>query len=117
MTETTSEKMSTLSKIKTGAFIGGGVVLLWFLVVNLVTTCELSLWPFSSRIPIPGTLFMFIFLLVGFSAGFGLCFWWLRRDRLDAAVTMLTEQDRQKEGAREAGGTGPEGPAGEGKEG
>ncbi|MHC4599966.1 MAG: hypothetical protein ACYS47_13265 [Planctomycetota bacterium] len=95
MADTSGEKRGAIAKIKLGALIGAGVILLWFLIVNLFTKCSLSLWPLTKweGFYIPGTLFIFIFLAIGSGLGFGFCFYWLRRDRLGAAVDMLTETE------------------------
>ncbi|MHC4777784.1 MAG: hypothetical protein ACYTFG_04310, partial [Planctomycetota bacterium] len=61
-------------------------------------------WPIA-YIPAPGTLYIVIFMLIGFAAGFGLCFYWLRGHRLGKAVDLLTEKD---------GKPGEEGEEGEG---
>jgi hypothetical protein len=95
MPEGSAQQPELMSKIKIGALVGAGIILLCFLVINLFAECRLSLWPLTSwsGIAMPGTLFIFIFVVIGFGIGFGSCFAWLRGSRLGKAVDMLTEAD------------------------
>jgi hypothetical protein len=108
MDEERSGGSDVLGKVKIGALVALGAMLLWFLIVNLGPTWELSLWPFQEKIPAPGTIYIFMFLLIGAVIGFILCFYWLRGDRLREAILMLTEQGKRSPRIREEsrGGSG-----------
>lgn len=103
MAEGSKNQNGTMEKVKLIAALVAGAILLWFLIVNLWgDPWILSLWPIA-KIPAPGTLFIFVFLLIGFVIGFGLCFYWLRRDRVDRAFDALTQE---RERGKNAGGQG-----------
>jgi hypothetical protein len=113
MAEGSTNQTGTMEKVKLIAALVAGAILLWFLIVNLWgDPWVLSLWPLA-KIPAPGTLFIFIFLLIGFVIGFGLCFYWLRRERVDRAFDALTQE---REAEKAGGGQGKEeaAPPGEG---
>ncbi len=103
MSSENPEKPGPAGKIKLGLLLGAGAVLLWFLIMNLRSGKDgehlwnLSLWPIA-YIPAPGTLYIVIFMLMGFAAGFGICFYWLRGHRLGKAVNILTETDKKSQG-------------------
>ena len=101
MAEESSSSSGLMYKMKLAGGIGAGILLLWFLVANLWTPAwKLSLWPIA-YLEAPGTLFIFVFLLIGASIGFVLCFFLLRSGRLDAALTKLVEERKLAEQGKE----------------
>ena len=102
-----AEKQASVSeKMKIGALIALGAIVLWFLIVNLFTYCEISLWPFARLERLPGTLFIVFWLAVGFASGFGACYVWLRRKNLGKALDILADkQEKPSEQACAAQGS------------
>lgn len=114
MTDDTRDKKGLATKIKTGALIGCGCVLLWFLIANLWTPpWKLSLWPIA-YLEAPGTLFIFLFLVLGGVLGFVTCFLLLRSGRLDDAILKLVEARKMEEERREKPCDAPAGEPGAG---
>ncbi|GEM_PF-3375106 len=103
MAEAETEKKDLWGKIKLGLLLAAGILLLLFLIANL-KTWKLSLWWVTSMEG-PGTFFIFLFLLVGFIAGFIACFYWLRKQKVDAALNAFSDKGGRKK-PQEAGTKG-----------